>query len=433
MCSKCNKMHAAGVAACERSANDILASLDAGMRSTLDAVNVVKGENVKLLERIEAMEKAGKHRAAPVVGKKVQLRGVSLPGVEDEKEQFSFARLVIALREHRPELAPFEMDVCKQSNRLSNRPLGDDGAIDYSQDGERDLSTDLDTAGGYLVPAQVSAQLIELFRANLITGKLGVTRMDGLTGGAFQIGKQTGTCTVYDVSEAESITKSQQAVGLVEMRPRELAALTVVSNRLLRLSNPSAEGMVRDDLVMGIDLAQDLRILQGTGLKQPLGIVNTPGVTVKTFGAALTIDQLYEMIYAVEAANAAKGRLGFAFAPRTWNKLRQLKDGEGRYILTTNGTSSGPQQNPSISGTLLGYPFYTTTQIPITLGSGAASRIYFGNWSDVVLANWFNLEIAASKETSTAFAQNQTWIRALTEYDLMLKHGPSFCVDSTIL
>lgn len=416
MCKQCNKAHAADQScaiAGTRTAADILAGLERGIAGMNDTI-------AKQAEQIAEMQKAQKARSA----------GATLPGVEDEKRKFSFHRLVVALKTRNHKLAEYELDVCQETNKRSGRHM-ENGAL---ADGERDLSADLDTAGGYLVPNQVSSELIPLFRANLVTGQLGVTRMDGLTGGAFMIPKQTGTSTAYDVAEAAAITKSQQAIGQVEMRPRELAALTVLSNRLLRLSNPAAEGMIREDLVKVIDLAQDLRILRGQGNFQPVGITYTPGITTRSVAAALSVDNLYNMIYDVEKNNAMGGRMGWAMHPRTWNGLRQLKDAEGRYILTTNGTSSGPDQNSGAKGgMLLGYPFVTTTQVPITLGAGAASQIYFGNWADVVLANWFNLEISASNETSDAFQKNQTWIRIITEYDIVVKHGASFCLDSTIL
>lgn len=417
MCPKCHKTHAADTACAvgqQRTAAQILTDLEAGIRAGADFQKTCADQLRQMDERLKAHEIAAKKRSA----------GVSLPGVELEKTKFSFQRLIIALANKRPDLAPFEMSVCDETNKKSGRELNEDGTVSH-----RDLSTDIDSAGGYLVPNQVSNELIELQRAALVTGALGVTRMDGMTGGAFDINAQTGGATAYDVAEGAAISASQQTFAQKEMRPRELAAMTKLSNRLLRQSN--AEAVVRNDLVQAISLAHDLRILQGGGGLQALGIVNTPGISARTLGTAPTADAMYNMIYDVEKENLAKGSLGFAFHPRSWNTIRQLKDGEGRYILT--GGLSAPAQQPSARGTLLGYPFVTTTQIPITLGAGAASRIYFGNWADVLLATWANIEIAASNETSDAFAKRQTWVRICTEYDCLLKHAKSFCVDSTIL
>lgn len=420
MCPKCNKAHATGEAcpAQKRSAAQILADIDTNLVANRAALDKLASDMAKAQERMDALEKAQKSRRG----------GVSLPGVEDEKETFSFARLVLSLLHKDERIAPFERDVCRQAGRLSGREQLEDGRVM-----KRDLETGVDTAAGFLVPHQVSAELIPLLRANTVTDKLGLTRMDGMTGGSFAINRQTGGATVYDVAETEAPTASNLTVGQVEVRPREMAALTKVSNRLLRLSNPSIESLIREDLMKSIALAHDLRVLRGTGGKQPVGVANTPGISTRSVAAALSVDNLYNMMYDLSKENAFAGRLGWVMHPRTVNGLRQLKDAEGRYILTPGGTTSAPTNISVDSGTLLGFPYVCTTQIPITLGAGAASQIFFGNWADVLLATWANMEISVSGETSDAFAKRQTHIMIAHEYDIVVKHAKSFCVDSTIL
>ncbi len=389
------------------SMDEILGRIDgnvAGMKETL----ANHGKSLEQLnDRVNALEQKTKGS-----------RSVSL-GIDDEerkKHPFSFQRAILAISEKNHKLAPFEMSVMKEAAA------------------KRDLSTDVDTAGGYIVPTEYMADLIELLRAKLVVQQLGATRMSGLTGGMVQIPKQTGGATGYWVAEGASITSSQQTLGQIEMRPREAAGLTIMSNRLLKLSNPSAEAMVRNDLAATIDRLVDLAALQGVGGLQPLGIANTPDINTTAMGAAPTLDDLYDMILKLEEDNADDGALGWAFHPRTWNTLRQLKDSEGRYILTPGVIPSSVQdlRRGAQMGTLLGYPFRTTTQIPITLGAGADSRIFFGNWADLVIGEWGGIEILASQETSDAFAKNQTHVRIIVELDVVVRHAESFCVDSTV-
>jgi len=44
------------------------------------------------------------------------------------------------------------------------------------------------------------------------------------------------------------------------------------------------------------------------------------------------------------------------------------------------------------------------------------------------------LEIMASRETSDAFAKNQTWVRIIQDVDVAVRHPESFCLinDATI-
>lgn len=407
MCPKCNKLH---TGACEVARNpaDVLASIEQGVVSMRDGLKKVDERFVAFEDRVKALESGAKRRKL----------GVSLPGVEDEKEKFSFQRAILAISTKDFSIAPFEMDVMRECNK------------------KRDLSTDVDSAGGYLVPNEFMTELIELLRAKLVVGRLGVTRFSGLTGGSIMVPKQTGAATGYWVAENADVTESQQTVGQLEMRPREAAGMTVVSDRLLRLSNPGAEAMIRSDLAAVIDRLVDLAVLQGTGGTQPLGIVNTSGINTTSMATTPTVDLLYAMMYEVEADNADAGNLGWAFHPRTWNTLRQLKDANGNYILMgPNGPGVALQNSDRgpAQGTLLGHPFATTTQIPTNLGATTnRSRIYFGNWSDVVVGEWEGLMLRASQETNDAFQKRQTWVQIVTEMDCLLKHGESFCVDSTV-
>ena len=45
-----------------------------------------------------------------------------------------------------------------------------------------------------------------------------------------------------------------------------------------------------------------------------------------------------------------------------------------------------------------------------------------------VLADWGAMELMASKEADTAFAANQTWIRAIWLVEVMVRHAVSCCV-----
>jgi HK97 family phage major capsid protein len=367
-----------------------------------------------ILDRLNAVEKAG-----------VGSRAVSLGLDEHEKGKhpFSFARAALAIAYRDQSLAPMEWSMMKEAGAK------------YAAMGEtkkRVMSTDLDDHGGFIVPNEYVADLIELIYAREVVSKLGATAMNGLTGGPVQIPRQTSGTTAAYVAENAQITPSDPLLGQVTMQPREVAAMCQLSNRLLRMSSPAAEAVVRADLARQIALRVDLSALRGTGGTQPLGVVNTPGIGATTMTAVPTVNALYAMMYVVELANADTESMGWAMHPRTWNTLRTIQDGEGRYILATIFGQGTQEKRGPIVGTLLGHPFYCTTQIPITLGAGAASEIYFGNWADLILAEWMGLELMASQETSTAFAANQTWIRAILEHDCAVRHPASFCVDGTV-
>lgn len=396
----------------DKEIRDALAGIETGIKETRGSVEATAKEVKTLGERVGKIEE--KHK----------VRTVSLPGVEDEKEQFSLQRAIRAIASRDWSDAGFERAVFCETAKLSD-PRG-----------KRDLSAGVDSAGGYIVPQQLLGEFIDLLRAKTVVYELGATRLPGLVGSPVKIAKQTSGATAYMVAENADITESQLAVGMLDMKPHEMAAMSVLSNRLLNLSNPSAEAMIRQDFARVLARKVDQQVLRGTDGVELLGIVNTAGINTTTTDAVPTLDDLYDMILEVEQDNADDGALGWAMHPRTWNTLRKIKDSEGQYVLSpaqAPNSNAANVKRGAMSGTLLGYPFRTTTQIPITLDSpNAESELYFGNWADVVVGEWGGMEILASKETSDAFQKNQTWVRIIMELDSVLRHPESFVVDSTI-
>jgi HK97 family phage major capsid protein len=335
-----------------------------------------------------------------------------LAGLEDEKEKFSLFKAIYAIATGDWTKAQFEADVFRQT---------------------RDMATTPDSSGGYLVPSQAIPELIEMLRAEAVVFQAGATLLDNLSGSPVEIPKQTGGATAYWVGENEALTASDAALGQLQLTPKTVGALVKLSNRLLRMSSPSAEQMVRQDVARVISLAIDLAALRGTGANgQPTGIANTAGINTKPFGTNTpNFDYFYDMEYELAVDNALRGRLGFIFHPCVKRSIAKLKvkqfDGDtgGEYILS-------PVTDAQIQA-YLGYPFRLSTQIPINLGGGSnETEIYFGNWAELIVAQWAGIEIMPSKEAGDSFAKNQTWIRILTDVDIGLRHGESFCLGSGV-
>jgi HK97 family phage major capsid protein len=92
------------------------------------------------------------------------------------------------------------------------------------------------------------------------------------------------------------------------------------------------------------------------------------------------------------------------------NTLEKMKDADGRYLvdaglLTFNSTGAG--------GTLLGYRFATTTQIPLNLVNGSSNdctEIYFSSdWDEAWLGVEDELRIEVSNEASYTSDGGSTW------------------------
>jgi len=171
----------------------------------------------------------------------------------------------------------------------------------------------------------------------------GARVIDGLTGAPVTFTRQTGGATAYWVGENKEITESALKVGELKMIPKKVAALTKLSNELVRMSNPGAESMVRQDFAIALGLAIDLATLRGSGSEnQPLGIANTPNINTVILGdngGLPDFDTFTDMEYEVSVNNALRGNLGFVFHPAIRRLLKKMKikqftgDTSGEYVI----------------------------------------------------------------------------------------------------
>lgn len=365
----------------------------------IENANRLREEQGSLIETVQT-------ELGEIRGRTAQ-RGISLPGVDEGKEEFSFARAIRGIATGDWQGCEFEREVFKETRSKA-------------------LAAGTDSEGGHIVPTQYVAQLIEMVRAESIAMQLGVTHMPGLIGSPVEIPKQTGGATGYWVAENASITSSDQTFGQIQMHPKQAAAMTKLSNRLLRLSNPAADQIVRQDLALTLALLVDLAIMKGTGADgQPLGVANHPDkqtASLATIGTN-TVSKLVTFTGKLETANLYRGNLGWAFHPTGRQLLAKQLDSNGRPLFY-NALEPGGQ--PTVKDTqLLGHPAKSSTQL-------AATDAIFGNWADAVLGEWGNMEIRASQETSDAFAKNQTWVRIIREVDVGVREGASFVYVSDL-
>jgi HK97 family phage major capsid protein len=300
------------------------------------------------------------------------------------------------------------------------------------------------SAGGYLVPPEISAEVITLLRARSAVLRLG-PRIVPVKKELSVVSLVEGATAAY-VGENQRIVVSEQEFAQAPLlRPKQLAALVPVSNRLLRdaAESPDADQVIREDMAEVLALRADLAFLRGTGPDpEPVGIRNiagvTPGPDLGMNGAIPDYDVLKGAVATLRELNAPFLRPGWIFHPRLLGTLDRFKDSTGRYLadvglLTFDATGGG--------GTLLGFPFATTTQIPIDLTTGSSddtTEIYFSSdWQECWIGDNQDLVIEVSGEAAytadgtnwhSAFQQDQTLFRAKLTHDINLRRPQLFTV-----
>lgn len=369
-------------------------------------------------------------------------RNVSLPGSEDgttfkgKKLEFMYTRAIRFLLTGREEGNELEAEIFRQTEKRRSSMLV----------GKTALEMGTDSLGGFLVPQQIAADIIELIRAQAVMMAAGVTSMPGLTGAPYQIPKQTSASTAYWVAENSGPTESNQAFGQISLFPHCAAALTKLSKRLIMMASPAAEAFVRDDMSLQLALFLDLAILRGNGASgAPVGIANWPGIgtyAVGTNGGALTYQGLVGIVQKVRIANGLRNAksVGWVIPTALIAVLQNMVDGNNRPLLlpwdeSIKDMAPGEPGQGGPVARLLGYPVYDTTQLPTDLTKAAGTalcEIFFGDIGTVVLGQWGGIEISASDQTSTAFQNRQVWVLIAQEVDVALRQATRMCYCSDV-
>ena len=282
---------------------------------------------------------------------------------------------------------------------------------------QRDMLVATAANGGNMVATNLRPQdFIELLRNRTLSNELGVRRLSGLVGNA-DITKQTAGATGYWLaSESTAITESQQTIGLLQLRPKNLGAYTEITRQLLLQSTPDADSFVMDDLAAQLGVAIDAAVFNGSGAAgQPTGIIGTAGVGSVT-GTTLGLPGCVEFQTDVAGANALNANCRYVTTPSVAGLLSQ----RARIASTDSITLWKGNIN---DGMVEGYQAHTSNNIP-------AATMIFGDFSKVILAEWGVLEIDVNPYAN--FTAGITGIRAFYTCDVGVRVPGAFSVAASI-
>ncbi len=327
-------------------------------------------------------------------------------------------------------------------------------------------------AGGFIVPPDYMNEIIELLRpAAVVRGSN--PRVIPMPRGTMTLPGQASPATASYGTETAQIASSQQTLKQIVASYKKLTALVPISNDLMRYADPAIDAMVRDDLVQVIALREDLAFLLGDGTQAaPMGFTGfanawvvsqggTAGVwsvsgnstaavngsagnpqtgqnggnfitSNETYTETTVVNELTGLINRLDTANVPEQKRVWFMHPRTYNYLFGLLNSLGLYVF----------RDELSKGTLYGYPFKKTTQIPTNIWDTSGTNkdcsfIILAEMNEAMILDSMSLELAVSREgtytdasgnTVSAFQYDQSLIRAITEHDFQLRHDSGCAV-----
>lgn len=378
---------ATAVATLDAKADERFTALDGRM------VSLEKGKNVK-------------RRA-------VQRGVVSVPGLEDELDKFSWARAIAAINSGEWAGAGFEREVFNSAAK------------------SRAANQTTTTQGGFLVPEELQVGMIEALTKKTTVIRAGATWLQGLTGGNLVFNREDAVVDLSAQAEtlSSAMTDSTPTIGQLTLSEHSAGALVYVTEQLLQNANQAVDTWIEMQMVKAIARYIDSMALIGTGSgNQPLGIMNDSDLQVLALSnTPLEFDDIAEMQVMLEEANAwdETAKNAMLWHPRVKNVVRRQRLVQYSGQTAGGGFVHGARLN-NLSD-LLGFPDYTSTQLSGVSGSADA---ILGNWEELMIATWGNLVVKRSDDYR--FGHGQVAFRTIIGMDLGVRHDDSFVTVTDI-
>lgn len=276
---------------------------------------------------------------------------------------------------------------------------------------ERRAGVNLTSTAKQIVPTEHRPDLyISPLREQLMARRLGVRVLGGLSGNLsipkYGSGLETGW-----VAENAAVPEGEMSFASVGLTPKHVGGKTEMSRQLLQQSSPDIEGLCREDLVFLIAKQIDKAIIAGTGTNnEPLGVLNFAN---KQAGTLATLDWLsvLQMVQQLEDEEIFAG---------TW-----LTNSTVKTKLASTLKEAGLPGYLLENGSLASKSLYVSRRIP-------ASTIILGDWSQVLLGVWSELDILVNPYAEPAYSRGGVQIRAMATVGVAARHEKAFVVADDV-
>ena len=276
------------------------------------------------------------------------------------------------------------------------------------------LGETTNTAGGYLVPPEFRAQLIE--ELPKITVMRQVATIIPVNAPSGNLPKVTAKPTVTIGSENTVITETSATFGELTWQLQRLNALIPMSRELVADAKVDIVSLIRRWFAEAIAQKEDELFTNGTGTGEPEGFrVNTVNIATIALGDATnggatpTYDNIVDLIASVQPQY--RRRCVFMTSPKGESILMKIKDGQGRPLFTQ-------AQDGGIR--ILGYPLVVNANIPENLNATGAGKnneteIWFGDFSYYWVFDKQEYAVETTTEGYGAFEKHQV-VMKVTNY-----------------
>jgi len=267
------------------------------------------------------------------------------------------------------------------------------------------------TAGGFLVPSQLSAEIIDLARAKSVVVQAGAQTIP-MESDRLTMARLEGDPTFQVKTENAKFAQSDATFGAISFTSNTLGTVVAISRELAQ-DAPNAASKLEEALSLGIATEIDRLALIGSGSQEPNGLKNISGIgEITGIGAIISYDELVSGIVKVMEANGEPN--AYVLPPRTFGTFMALTEAaNGQYLKPPSAVEKLAQ--------------FVTTSIPTTDGAGSnESSIYLGDFSQLLIGLRQGVNIEVSTNAGEAFERHQVLIKVTWRGDFNLAQEAHF-------
>lgn len=382
------------------------ATLDADQSNQFDENQADIAEIDKHLDRLRTMEKAAQTRAIPVDGVKTAENGSTVRGghrIEVKRQEklepgIGLARLVKCFG-----MANGDM---QRAANLARQRYGEDspafGTLKSLSDRGFNSIEKAEVPAGATVAdnwaedlvgdtTSAFADFVEYLRPQTILGKFGTNGIPSLRRIPFRVPliSQTAGGEGYWVGEGKGKPLTKFDFARTTLEPLKVANICVLTEEVIRDSSPSAEAIVRDQLVEALKARLDIDFIDpaktASAGVSPASITNAaPNGAASGTDAEAVRDDIRSLLGEYIAANN----------PPTSGVLIMRSDTALAISMMVNALGQNEFNGITMNGgTLLGIPVITSQHVP-------AGIVVMVNASDIYLADEGGFRLDMSREAS---------------------------------
>lgn len=255
------------------------------------------------------------------------------------------------------------------------------------------------TTGGFMIPQEMG-EFVDSLGATAVLRSLGA-RVVPIVGGQMMIPAGDSGATMNWVGENQVAGSSQPGGRQINLSLKKGMVIIPLSNDMLKSAGRAAQDWAEREGRRAYERGEDLAFIRGAGVEySPRGmlyqVLAANKFNIYHAAAKATVQEIWtdlgKLILKLANGNVPMVRCAWIFAKRTEWYLKTL--------LNSLNVAVFPEM--SSSGTLFGFPFAATTQIPITNDDSGdtdndESEVYFGDMESLVIGQEDDIEVEVIK------------------------------------